>query len=171
MIFLQRRIFRSNKQEVRSMKYHDVDFDTYFRNYPDANGYFGKYGGSYIPPQLQAAMDEITDRLHDHLQIQQVRKRAAPHPPGVSGASHTGFAPGAPVILAGQRATVCQAGGSQPHRCAQAESLHGRSAPGQVHGQEKGYRRNRRGHNTAWRWQRQRHTSDWNATSTWAPWM
>ena len=43
------------------MKYHDVDFDTYFRNYPDANGYFGKYGGSYIPPQLQAAMDEITD--------------------------------------------------------------------------------------------------------------
>ena len=43
------------------MKFHDVDFDTYFRNYPDANGYFGKYGGSYIPPQLQAAMGEITD--------------------------------------------------------------------------------------------------------------
>ena len=43
------------------MKYHDVDFDTYFRNYPDANGCFGKYGGSYIPPQLRAAMDEITD--------------------------------------------------------------------------------------------------------------
>ena len=42
------------------MKYHDVNFDTYFRNYPDANGYFGKYGGSYIPPQLRAAMDEIT---------------------------------------------------------------------------------------------------------------
>lgn len=43
------------------MKFHDVDFDTYFRNYPDANGYFGKYGGSYIPPQLRAARDEITD--------------------------------------------------------------------------------------------------------------
>ncbi len=43
------------------MKFHDVDFDTYFRNYPDANGYFGKYGGSYIPPQLQAAMNEITE--------------------------------------------------------------------------------------------------------------
>lgn len=43
------------------MKYHNVDFDTYFRNYPDANGYFGKYGGSYIPPQLRAARDEITD--------------------------------------------------------------------------------------------------------------
>ena len=43
------------------MKFQNVDFDTYFRNYPDANGYFGKYGGSYIPPQLQAAMNEITD--------------------------------------------------------------------------------------------------------------
>lgn len=43
------------------MKYANVDFDTYFRNYPDANGYFGKYGGSFIPPELQAAMDEITE--------------------------------------------------------------------------------------------------------------
>ncbi len=43
------------------MKYHDIDFDTYLKNYPDANGYFGKYGGSYIPPELQAAMDEIRD--------------------------------------------------------------------------------------------------------------
>ncbi len=43
------------------MKYHDIDFDTYLKNYPDENGYFGKYGGSYIPPELQAAMDEIRD--------------------------------------------------------------------------------------------------------------
>ena len=41
------------------MKLNNVDFDTYFRTYPDQNGYFGKYGGSYIPPELQAAMDEI----------------------------------------------------------------------------------------------------------------
>ncbi|GAA5215203.1 tryptophan synthase subunit beta [Corallincola platygyrae] len=27
---------------------------------PDANGYFGQYGGSFIPPQLQTIMDEIT---------------------------------------------------------------------------------------------------------------
>ena len=43
------------------MKYHDIDFDTYLKNYPDENGYFGKYGGSYIPTELQAAMDEIRD--------------------------------------------------------------------------------------------------------------
>ena len=43
------------------MKFNDIEFNTYFKNYPDANGYFGKYGGSYIPPELQIAMDEITE--------------------------------------------------------------------------------------------------------------
>ncbi|MBQ3103607.1 MAG: tryptophan synthase subunit beta [Oscillospiraceae bacterium] len=42
------------------MMYNTVDFTNYFKNYPDAGGFFGKYGGSYIPPQLQTAMDEIT---------------------------------------------------------------------------------------------------------------
>ncbi|MCF0121482.1 MAG: pyridoxal-phosphate dependent enzyme, partial [Oscillospiraceae bacterium] len=43
------------------MNYNGIDFTTYLKAYPDANGYFGKYGGSYIPDELQAAMDEITD--------------------------------------------------------------------------------------------------------------
>ena len=43
------------------MMYNGMDFETYFKNYPDEKGYFGKYGGSYIPDELQAAMDEITD--------------------------------------------------------------------------------------------------------------
>ena len=43
------------------MKFNNVDFDTYFRNYPDKKGYFGPYGGSYIPAELQKAMDEITE--------------------------------------------------------------------------------------------------------------
>ncbi len=37
-----------------------VDFETYFRNYPDENGYFGPYGGAYISEELQAAMKEIS---------------------------------------------------------------------------------------------------------------
>ena len=41
------------------MKFNNVEFNTYFKNYPDANGYFGKYGGSYVTPELQIAMDEI----------------------------------------------------------------------------------------------------------------
>ena len=43
------------------MKMNNVDFDTYFKNYPDENGYFGKYGGVYTSPELQEAMKEITD--------------------------------------------------------------------------------------------------------------
>lgn len=41
------------------MKFNNIEFDTYFKNYPDENGYFGKYGGAYISPELQAAMKEI----------------------------------------------------------------------------------------------------------------
>ena len=43
------------------MNFTDVDFNTYFKRYPDANGYFGKYGGSYISDELKAAMKEIAD--------------------------------------------------------------------------------------------------------------
>ena len=43
------------------MKLNNVDFDTYFKNYPDKDGYFGKYGGVYIEPELQKAMEEITE--------------------------------------------------------------------------------------------------------------
>ena len=47
--------------EENKMKMNNVDFDTYFKNYPDENGYFGKYGGVYTSPELQEAMKEITD--------------------------------------------------------------------------------------------------------------
>ena len=43
------------------MIFNNVDFDTYLKNYPDENGYFGKYGGSFVPPELQKAMDETTE--------------------------------------------------------------------------------------------------------------
>ena len=42
------------------MNFNNVSFDTYFKNYPDENGYFGNYGGCYIEPKLKAAMEEIT---------------------------------------------------------------------------------------------------------------
>ena len=43
------------------MKYNEIDFETYFKNYPDANGFFGKYGGCYIPEELKNAMMEIAE--------------------------------------------------------------------------------------------------------------
>ncbi len=36
------------------------NYTNYFKNYPDTNGYFGKYGGSFIPEDLQKAIDEVT---------------------------------------------------------------------------------------------------------------
>ena len=43
------------------MVYNGVDFETYFKNYPDKKGYFGKYGGVYVSPELKKAMEEITE--------------------------------------------------------------------------------------------------------------
>ena len=41
------------------MKFNGIDFDTYFKNYPDKDGYFGKYGGVYVSEDLKKAMEEI----------------------------------------------------------------------------------------------------------------
>ena len=79
------------------MKFHDVDFDTYFRNYPDANGYFGKYGGSYIPPQLQAAMDEITEAYMTICKSSKFINELRRIRRGVPGPAHPGLPPGAAV--------------------------------------------------------------------------
>ena len=43
------------------MQLNGIDFETYFKNYPSEDGYFGKYGGCYISPELKKAMAEITE--------------------------------------------------------------------------------------------------------------
>ncbi|MBR4642967.1 MAG: tryptophan synthase subunit beta [Selenomonadaceae bacterium] len=37
-----------------------MDYSTYLKKYPSADGRFGKFGGAYLPPQLVPAMEEIT---------------------------------------------------------------------------------------------------------------
>lgn len=37
-----------------------VDYKTYLKNYPNQEGYFGKYGGSFISDELKPAFEEIT---------------------------------------------------------------------------------------------------------------
>ena len=37
-----------------------IDYRTYLKDYPDKNGYFGEYGGAFLPPQLIPAFEEIT---------------------------------------------------------------------------------------------------------------
>ncbi|MBC2595215.1 tryptophan synthase subunit beta [Ruficoccus amylovorans] len=36
----------------------------YFKNTPDKDGLFGEFGGSFIPPELQAEMDKITEAYY-----------------------------------------------------------------------------------------------------------
>ena len=43
------------------MKLNGIDFETYFKNYPDEKGYFGKYGGAYVDEKLLKAMKEVND--------------------------------------------------------------------------------------------------------------
>ncbi len=42
-----------------------MDYQMYFKQQPDAQGYFGKYGGAFIPPQLQKTFQEIDEAYHD----------------------------------------------------------------------------------------------------------
>ncbi len=46
------------------MNFNGIDFDTYFKHYPDENGFFGKYGGAYVSEDLQKAMVEITEAYY-----------------------------------------------------------------------------------------------------------
>ncbi len=43
------------------MNFNGIDFNTYFKHYPNNEGFFGKYGGAYIAPELKKAMKEITE--------------------------------------------------------------------------------------------------------------
>ena len=43
------------------MNFNGVDFTTYLKHYPDEQGFYGKFGGSYVPKELQKAIDEITE--------------------------------------------------------------------------------------------------------------
>lgn len=73
------------------MKFNNVDFDTYFKHYPDDNGYFGPYGGSYIPAELQTAMKEITEAYYSICQsrrfineLRRIRKEFQGRPTPIS---------------------------------------------------------------------------------------
>ena len=43
------------------MEFNGINFDTYFKNYPNEEGYYGKFGGAYVNEDLKKAMDEITE--------------------------------------------------------------------------------------------------------------
>ncbi len=55
--------------------------NNYLKKWPDTKGFFGEYGGSFIPPELQKEMDSITDayysisKSHDFIsELRSIRK-------------------------------------------------------------------------------------------------
>ncbi len=43
------------------MKTNAIDFRTYLKNHPDKNGYYGRYGGAFMPENLKNAFAEVTE--------------------------------------------------------------------------------------------------------------
>ena len=56
---LDRRIKGQRLFEDSPLNMLDFDFKNYRKKYPSDDGYFGRYGGTYLPPNLKKAMDEI----------------------------------------------------------------------------------------------------------------
>ena len=56
---LDRRVKGQRLFEDSPLKGMDFDFKNYRKKYPNEDGYFGRYGGCYLPKNLQKAMDEI----------------------------------------------------------------------------------------------------------------
>ena len=56
---LDRRIKGQRLFEGSPLKGIDVDFKNYRKQYPSDDGYFGRYGGTFLPDNLKKAMEEI----------------------------------------------------------------------------------------------------------------
>ena len=56
---LDRRVKGQRLFEDSPLKGIDIDFKNYRKQYPSEDGYFGRFGGSFLPKNLQKAMDEI----------------------------------------------------------------------------------------------------------------
>ena len=56
---LDRRIKGQRLFEDSPLKGIDIDFKNYRKQYPSDDGYFGRYGGTFLPNNLKKAMEEI----------------------------------------------------------------------------------------------------------------
>ena len=58
---LDRRVKGQRAFEDSPLKNIDIDFKNYRKIYPSVDGYFGRFGGAFLPPHLQKAFNEIYD--------------------------------------------------------------------------------------------------------------
>ena len=106
------------------MNFNGIDFDTYFRHYPDKNGYFGKYGGVYIDDKLKAAMAEITEAYYSICQsrkfiaeLRRIRKEFQGRPTPVSHLERLSDALGGRVQLYAKREDLNHSGAHKLNHC------------------------------------------------------
>ena len=106
------------------MKLNNVDFDTYFKNYPTNDGYFGKYGGAYIPEELKAAMVEIRDAYQTICksakfiaELRRIRKDFQGRPTPVSHLDRLSQSLGNGVQLYVKREDLNHTGAHKPNHC------------------------------------------------------
>ena len=106
------------------MKLNNVDFDTYFKNYPTNDGFFGKYGGSYIPPELQDAMIEINEAYNTICksskfinELRRIRKEFQGRPTPISYLERLSNSIGTGVQLYVKREDLNHAGAHKLNHC------------------------------------------------------
>ena len=106
------------------MKINNVDFDTYFNNYPDKDGYFGKYGGVFIEDKLKAAMAEITEAYFSIAQsrkfiaeLRRIRTEFQGRPTPVSHLERLSDALGGKVQLYAKREDLNHSGAHKLNHC------------------------------------------------------
>ena len=106
------------------MKLNGVDFETYFNNYPDEQGYFGRYGGCYISDELRSAMAEITEAYFSIAQsrkfiaeLRRIRKEFQGRPTPISHLERLSDALGGRVQLYAKREDLNHSGAHKLNHC------------------------------------------------------
>ncbi|MBQ7384394.1 MAG: pyridoxal-phosphate dependent enzyme, partial [Clostridia bacterium] len=106
------------------MKLNGVDFDTYFSQYPDKEGYFGKYGGGYIDDKLKAAMAEITEAYYSICQsrkfiaeLRRIRKEFQGRPTPITHLERLSDSLGGKVQLYAKREDLNHSGAHKLNHC------------------------------------------------------
>ena len=101
-----------------------VNFETYFENYPDKDGFFGPYGGVYIDENLKTAMAEITEAYYTICQsrrfiaeLRRIRKEFQGRPTPVTHLERLSNAMGGRVQLYAQREDLNHSGAHKLNHC------------------------------------------------------
>ena len=116
------------------------------RERPDARGYFGRFGGRYVPELLMPAVEELTETYAALRDAPDVLARARQR----TSVSYAGRPDAALLRRAHERegpgpARLSQARGPGPHRRAQDQQRHRPGIDRAAHGQAPHHRRDRRG--------------------------